>query len=90
MLFFISQSITLFGSTLVQMAIVWYVTRNTSSGAWVAAFSVCSYLPEFVISFSGGVWADRYHRKKLIIGADFFIAVVTLAMMMRMPYISSR
>lgn len=90
MLFFISQSITLFGSTLVQMAIVWYVTRNTSSGAWVAAFSVCSYLPEFVISFSGGVWADRYHRKKLIIGADFFIAVVTLAMMMRMPYISSQ
>ena len=85
-LFFISQSITLFGSTLVQMAIVWYVTLNTSSGVWVAAFSVCSYLPEFIISFLGGVWADRYHRKKLIIGADFTIAMVTLAMMLLMPY----
>lgn len=50
-LFLVSQSITLFGSTLVQMAIVWYVTLNTSSGVWVAAFSVCSYLPEFLISF---------------------------------------
>ena len=89
-LFFISQSITLFGSTLVQMAIVWYVTLNTSSGVWVAAFSVCSYLPEFMISFLGGVWADRYHRKKLIIGADFIIAMVTLAMMLLMPYISNQ
>ncbi|MGO5115220.1 MFS transporter [Candidatus Avoscillospira sp. LCP25S3_F1] len=89
-LFLISQSITLFGSTLVQMAIVWYVTLNTSSGVWVAAFSVCSYLPEFLISFFGGVWADRYHRKKLIIGADFVIAMVTLAMMLLMPYIADQ
>lgn len=89
-LFLVSQSITLFGSTLVQMAIVWYVTLNTSSGVWVAAFSVCSYLPEFLISFFGGVWADRYHRKKLIIGADFVIAMVTLAMMLLMPYIADQ
>ena len=88
LLFLISQGITLFGSTLVQMAIVWYVTLNTSSGAWVAAFSICSYLPQFLISFLGGVWADRYNRKKLIIGADIVIAVVTLIMMLAMPYIT--
>ena len=87
-LFLISQCITLFGSTLVQMAIVWYVTLNTSSGAWVAAFSVCSYLPQFLVSFLGGVWADRYNRKKLIIGADMAIAAVTLVMMLAMPYIT--
>lgn len=89
-LFLVSQSITLFGSTLVQMAIVWYVTLNTSSGVWIAAFSVCSYLPEFLISLLGGVWADRYHRKKLIFGADFVIAMVTLAMMLLMPYIEDQ
>ena len=33
-LFLVSQSITLFGSTLVQMAIVWYATIATGSGAW--------------------------------------------------------
>lgn len=42
-LFFISQSITLFGSTLVQMAIVWYVTLNTSSGVWVSRLDTTSY-----------------------------------------------
>lgn len=62
LLFLTSQCITLFGSTLVQMALVWYATMQTSSGAWVAAFTVCSYLPQFLISFVGGVWADRYHR----------------------------
>lgn len=88
-LFLTSQCITLFGSTLVQMAVVWYATMQTSSGSWVAAFTICSYLPQFLISFLGGVWADRYSRKKLIIGADTVIAVVTLMMMLIIPHISS-
>ena len=88
-LFLTSQCITLFGSTLVQMALVWYATMQTSSGAWVAAFTVCSYLPQFLISFLGGVWADRYHRKKLIIGADMLIAFATFIMVLAISHISS-
>lgn len=88
--FLASQSITLFGSTLVQMAMVWYVTLETASGAWVAAFTICSYLPQFLISFPGGVWADRYSRKKLIIGADAMIAAVTLALVLAMPRLKDR
>ena len=87
-LFFISQCVTLFGSQVVQMAIVWHVTLQTNSGVWVAAFSVCSYLPQFFISFLGGVLADRYSRKVLIIGADAVIAGVTLIMFLIMPYIT--
>lgn len=90
MLFLISQCITLFGSTLVQMAIVWYVTNQTSSGVWVAAFTVCSYLPQFLISFVAGVWADRHSRKKLIIGADSLIALVTFLMVLAIPHITDK
>lgn len=89
LLFLLSQCITLFGSTLVQMAVIWYVTIKTASGTWVAAFSVCAYLPQFLISFWGGVWADRYDRKTLIIGADAAIALITLAMVWLLPYLSS-
>lgn len=89
-LFLISQCITLFGSTLVQMAIVWYVTIQTSSGVWVAAFTVCSYLPQFLISFVAGVWADRHSRKKLIIGADSLIALVTFLMVLAIPHITDK
>ena len=90
MLFLIGQCITLFGSTLVQMAIVWYVTIQTSSGVWVAAFTVCSYLPQFLISFVAGVWADRHSRKKLIIGADSLIALVTFLMVLAIPHIRDK
>lgn len=88
-LFLISQCITLLGTQIVQMAIVWYVTLQTDSGAWVALFSVCSYLPQFFFSFLGGVWADRYHKKRLIIGADMFIAVITVLMIVFMPGIKT-
>ncbi len=84
-----SQCITLFGSMLVQMAVIWYVTLETESGAWIAAFSVCSYLPQFLISFIGGVWADKYSRKSMIILADGMIAAATLVMVFMMPMLSS-
>ena len=89
MLFLVSQCITLFGSMIVQMSIIWYVTLQTSSGGWVAAFTIGSYLPQFLISFFAGVWADRYSHKKLIILADSIIAAATLILFLAMPVISS-
>ena len=89
MLFLASQCITLFGSMIVQVSIIWYVTLKTSSGGWVAAFTICSYLPQFLISFFAGVWADRYNRKKLIILADGVITIATFIMFWVMPMISS-
>lgn len=87
-LFLISQSITLFGSTLVQMAIVWYVALETTSGVWVSAFTVCAYLPQFLISFLGGALADRFNKKLLIILSDCTIALATLVLFFLMPYMS--
>ena len=89
LLFLASQCITLLGSMIVQMSIIWYVTLKTSSGGWVAAFTICSYLPQFLISFFAGVWADRYNRKKLIVLADGVITIATLIMFLVMPMISS-
>ena len=89
LLFLASQCITLFGSMIVQVSIIWYVTLKTSSGGWVAAFTICSYLPQFLISFLAGVWADRYNRKKLIILADGVITIATFIMFWVMPMISS-
>lgn len=86
-LFFISQGITLFGSALVQFAIVWYVTLKTTSGVWVAALTVCSLLPQTLISFVSGAWADRYSKKLLIIVSDAVIAAATLALALLFPLI---
>ena len=88
-LFLISQGVTLFGSTLVQFAIVWYVTLKTASGAWVAALTVCSFLPQTLISLVSGAWADRYSKQRLIILSDAMIAVATLALALLFPRIGN-
>jgi len=77
-LFLSSQTISLFGSSLVQYAIMWYVTMNTQSGVMMTVYIICGFLPTFFLSPFAGVWADRYDRKKLIIVADSAIALSTL------------
>lgn len=84
-LFCTSQCITLFGSSVVQFAIVWYVTLKTASGGWVAALTVCSFLPQTLVSFVSGALADRCSKKLLIIGSDAAIAAATLALALLLP-----
>lgn len=77
-LFLTSQAITLFGSSLVQYAITWYVAKETKSGVMVTMMIICGFLPQVIISLFAGVWADRYSRKLLIVAADGGIAAATL------------
>lgn len=77
-LFMASQGVTVLGSSIVQMAIIWYVTIQTSSGIWLTVLTLSAFLPQMLISFFAGVWADRYNKKKIIILADILIAVTTL------------
>jgi DHA3 family macrolide efflux protein-like MFS transporter len=78
--FLSSQSLSMFGSMLVQYAIIWYITLETQSGAVLTIATLASFLPQIVISLFAGVWADRYSRKLLIIGSDALTAASTLAL----------
>jgi DHA3 family macrolide efflux protein-like MFS transporter len=78
-LFLTGQAITLFGSMLVQYAIMWHITLTTQSGTAMTLYVLVGILPTFFISPFGGVWSDRYNRKKLINLADGGIALATLA-----------
>jgi len=81
-LFLLSQTVSLFGSSLVQFAIIWYVTLRTQSGGEMAAVTICGFLPQIVVSLFSGVWADRFPRKRLIMGADAVVATATFALAM--------
>ncbi|MBK9740820.1 MAG: MFS transporter [Actinobacteria bacterium] len=79
--FFLSgQTVSLFGSSLVQYAILWYLTLETQSGVVLTLATAFGFLPQAVMSVFGGVWADRHNRKFLLIGADAVIAVTTLVL----------
>jgi DHA3 family macrolide efflux protein-like MFS transporter len=77
-LFLTSQTISLFGSMLVQYAITWYITLTTQSATMMTISIVCGFLPTFFLSPFAGVWADRYDRKLLIMLSDSAIAITTL------------
>lgn len=79
-LFLSSQTLSLFGSSLVQYAIMWYITLETKSGVMMMISIICGFLPTFFVSPFAGVWADRFSRKLLIIASDSFIAIATLIM----------
>lgn len=73
-----SQGLSLLGSTIVSFAIMWYVTLKTKSGIAIAGVTITTYLPQALIMLFGGVLADRYSPKKIIIISDLAIAVSTL------------
>ncbi len=77
-LFLTSQTISLFGSSLVQYAIMWYITLETQSGVMMTIFIICGFVPTFFLAPFAGVWADRYNRKLIIALSDSIIAGVTL------------
>jgi MFS transporter, DHA3 family, macrolide efflux protein len=79
-LFLSGQTMSLFGSALVQFAIIWHITLTTKSGWAMTISTVCAFLPQILISLFAGVWADRYNRKLLIIFSDIMIAVSTLVL----------
>lgn len=79
-LFLSAQTISVFGSFLVQYAIMWHLTLTTKSGVVLALAAVFGFLPQAIVSIFAGVWADRINRKVMIIAADASIAVATLGL----------
>ena len=77
-LFVAGQTLSLFGTLLVQYAILWHITLKTQSGTMMTVFTIAGFLPMFFISPFAGVWADRFNRKNIINIADGSIALVSL------------
>ncbi len=76
------QAISLFGSALVQYALIWYVTMGTQSGGMVTIATLVGFVPMMLVTPFGGVWADRMNRRFVIAAADGLVAVSTLALLL--------
>lgn len=82
--FLVGQTITTFGSYLVQYAIMWHLTLTTKSGLVLALAAVFGFLPQAIVSVFAGVWADRVNRKTMIVISDSAIALATLGLALLM------
>lgn len=75
--FVIAQSISLFGSSIVQYGIIWYLTLETGSAKILTITTLCGFLPQMLISFFSGTLIDKYNRKNILIISDTIIAIST-------------
>lgn len=83
-IFLTGQTISMFGSFLVQYAIMWHLTLTTKSGLVLALAVIFGFVPQALVSIFAGVWADRVNRRLMIIVSDSLIALSTLGLALLM------
>ncbi len=64
------QSISLFGSQLTYIALLWWVLEKTGSAAVLATVAIASSLPSVFLGPIAGAVIDRLDRRKLMIAMD--------------------
>lgn len=64
------QSLSLIGSALTQFVLVWWIADTTGSMSALAVAGLAAMLPQALLSPLGGILADRYSRRLLMISAD--------------------
>lgn len=74
----IGQALSMITSYAAGYAVVWYVTESTGSALVLALMTAAAMLPIGLISPFGGVVADRFNRKAIMIVADGAVGLVSL------------
>jgi len=76
--FWSGQLVSLLGSSIVQFAIIWWITVTTGSALHLAFATFLGLVPIVAIGPIAGVYADRWDRKKLVFVADLMQAVAVV------------
>ena len=73
----IGQIISLFGSALVQFALIWWLTETTGSAAVLGTATTVGLLPTILLGPFAGALVDRWPRKWVLILSDGSTALFT-------------
>jgi MFS family permease len=68
------------GNWLYNAALLAYVYIATESAAWVGAATICRLLPYVLLAPIGGVIADRYNKRSVLIAGDALRAAAMFAL----------
>jgi DHA3 family macrolide efflux protein-like MFS transporter len=77
---FAGQAFSLFGSELVQFALVWWLTQESGSATTLAVASLVGLLPPVFLGPFAGTLVDRWNRRVVMLVADGAIALATLVL----------
>jgi MFS family permease len=65
--YYFGQLISLNGTWMHSMAQAWLVYRLTGSSFWLGLVTFCNLAPVLFLSLIGGIAADRFNRRKILI-----------------------
>jgi predicted MFS family arabinose efflux permease len=74
------HAISEIGDWLYNVALIVFVYERTGSGAWVAAAGIVRLVPYTLFGTIGGMIADRWSRKRVMIASDVIRAAVMVAL----------
>lgn len=77
---FMGQASSLVGSALTQFVLLWWITDTIGSVSALATAGMAALLPQALVGPLGGVLADRYSRRVLMIAADATSALCMLVL----------
>ena len=72
------QALSVFGSELVEFALIWYLTMRSGSAIVLTLATLIQILPRTVLGPFIGVWIDRWNRRYVMQIADALTASVTI------------
>ena len=79
-LFFTGQSISLIGSWMQITALSWLIYDMTGSKLLLGLIGALSALPMVFLSLLGGIFADRYPRRKILLATQTLSMIFAFAM----------
>ncbi|MEF9951146.1 MAG: MFS transporter [Clostridium sp.] len=78
----LGQIISLFGSAILRFAIPLHILKITGSPAIFGMVLALSFLPVIVLSFVGGILADRLNKRNIMVVLDFITAGVIVFLLL--------
>ena len=84
------QAASVLATCAATFAVIWHITTSEDSALALAAVGIAALLPTALLSPFGGVAADRFNKKHLMIAADgaagaFSLAMAVLALAEALP-----
>ena len=67
-------------SSILQMGLIWHIALTTGSSSLLSLASLAGFLPIALFGVLAGAVVDRLPLKRVLIGADLFVAAVGAAL----------
>ncbi len=78
----IGQIISLFGTAILRFALPLYLLLETGSASLFGGVMALQFIPYIILTLIGGVIADRFNKKNIMVILDFTMALILMAIIL--------